>query len=83
MTVQAAVLPMDQAERIPTSAMPEADLIRGYSRIATPAPAEVPCACGGFVAAVSDFPDAIRIAVARHNRSTAHRALVERWAKAR
>jgi hypothetical protein len=58
----------------PISAMPEADLIRGYSAGLAPVIRVVPCACGGRLAAPVGDWDAISAAVQTHRETQEHRA---------
>jgi hypothetical protein len=59
--------PMELLEREPTSAMPEADLFRGYS----PPIVSRACCCGGRIEA-RDTHEAIAEAVRIHNSSPRH-----------
>jgi hypothetical protein len=60
---------MRDLERLPTSAMAEADLVAGYAG----AVRVEPCACGGVIRAHAN-DRAIAYAVTGHNASERHRA---------
>lgn len=80
MTVQAAGLPMSDAELLPTSAMSESQLVEGYGGLGIrlwPVAIE-PCACGERIVAISRRPDDVLLAVRAHNASTVHQQW-RRW----
>lgn len=65
---------LEQLAAAPTSAMSEDQLVRGYARVARPAVAIEPCACGEAVVAISRADEDIRLAMEAHVRTTPHRA---------
>jgi hypothetical protein len=76
-TVQASALPLEDAERVPTSATSEIELEAGYSGLGVN-PVVSPCACGEAIVAASEGPlDLIR-AMRAHQAGPAHQAYRER-----
>lgn len=73
MTVQAAALPLEEAARVPTSAMSEVELEAGYSGLGIN-PAVRPCACGEPIVAASEGPLDVLRALRAHQQGTRHGA---------
>lgn len=78
MTVQAAPLPLTDAQRVKTSSISEATLIAGY-RVPGPVDRWVECACGEWLSAEHGSETSMLAAVVTHNESTAH----ARWRRRR
>lgn len=71
--VQAAHMPLELAERIPTSSSTtERDLFAGYRAGPAPITRRLRCACTGWLEAVDDDSESVLSAVRVHNQSTTH-----------
>jgi hypothetical protein len=66
------VTDLEELARLPTSAMSEHELVRGYSRAAIAESVSRPCACGTVIVAVSDADDDIKASATDHVDSPAH-----------
>jgi hypothetical protein len=73
-SAQAATLPLDQAELLPTSAMSEFELEAGYSGLGVN-PAVSGCVCGDQVVAASYAPLDVVRAMRAHHKTRAHIAM--------
>ncbi len=70
---------LEELADLPTSALEERMLLRGYSRVAVADSISRPCACGSVIVALSGSDDDIARAVRDHGQTDGHRLWAARW----